>query len=115
MVRGHKRRCGLLLRQFMRMVAVNYVLGKVINSSVLKTAPIPVLLRARCRNPGCHRENDGILVLLKLFSFPLVPTLLIHLISVLQVFNVFIGASGSMVFLALLNLFVFVVVANAQV
>ena len=52
-------------------------------------------------------------MLLKLFSLPLVPTLLlIHLISVLQILNVLIGTG--MVLLAFLDLFV-VIVANAQV
>ena len=108
-----EKSCCLVLLQLVRLVAVDYMLWQVINCSILKSASIPVLLRARCCHPGRHWENDGILVLLKLFSLPLVPTLLlIHLISVLQILNVLIGTG--MVLLAFLDLFV-VIVANAQV
>ena len=105
------KRCRLVLVQLVRLVAVDYMLGQVINCSILKSASITVLLGARCY-PGRHWENDGIFVLLKLFGLPLVPTLLIHLISVLQILDVLIGAR--MVLLAFLDLFL-VIVANAEV
>ena len=105
------KRCRLVLVLLVRLVAVNHSLRQVINCSILKSASITVLLGARCY-PSRHWEIDGIFVLLKLFSLPLVPTLLIHLISVPQILNVLIGAG--MVLLAFLDLFM-IIFANAEV